>query len=66
MREDFDPLTMVPQDDTEALMALKRSGELLTATLHGLYHAHRGQGHDVLGAFKKTLLTHADSFKAGE
>lgn len=62
MRDNFDPMTMVPQNDDEALVALQRNSTLVTSTLRGIYKSYRGQEFTVLEAFEKTLLAHVDSF----
>ena len=58
----FNPMTDVPTDDEEAMVALERSDTLLTKILQRLYECYRGKGLSLLEAYEKTLLDHVDSF----
>ena len=61
MRDNFDLMTMVPQDDDEAVRALERSGDLLTMSLQGIYRCRRGKGDSILEAFEVALKAHIEA-----
>ena len=61
MRDNFDPMLIVPQDDDEAMMALKRSDDLITTCLQGIYLCRREKGDSILEAFEVALKAHIEA-----
>ena len=71
MRDNFDPMTMVPESDDEALKCLEREDSILTVSLQGIYRAKRALNETVLEAYKTALLAHlgyiaGEDLKAGQ
>jgi hypothetical protein len=54
----FDPMTDVPENDEQALLALERQDEVVTSCLRGLYRIYREEGMTILDAYEKVLLIH--------